>query len=598
MSRVRFRPRVESLDDRCLPSFSPITSFPVGTTPSVVATADFNNDGRLDLGTSNDDGSVSVLLGDGRGGFGAANQLAALSIGRALAIGDFNNDGNCDLATVGFGPGSYNSTELSVQLGNGDGTFRPALITGLPDGSPLSVAVGDFNADGNMDLVCTYFSVRNPYDPDDYYSAVQVLLGNGGGGFGGPEYRLPGTYPKGLAVADLNADGNLDVVTADNYANTVSVLMGNGDGTLGYYQGSDFATGPAPLAVAVGDFTDDGIPDLVTAGQTVDLLPGLGGGVFASPIYVSTINNGTVAAADFNSNGKLDVVTVAGTVSVLLGRGDGSFSPPFDAAAGSLPRRVAVGDFNGDRRPDVAVSNAGSSTVSVLLNDGDWSPNTPRLQIGDATVNEGNTGTATAVFTVTISRASGQVVTVAYATGDGGATAGSDYRAASGTVTFAPGETTKTITVQVIGDRLPEPNETFVVNLSSPTNASIADGQGVGTIVDDEPRISIGDVSKSEGRNGKTSFVFTVTLSATYDQPVTISFRTVDGTATTSDSDYVGKAGTLTFAPGETTKTITIVVNGDSKKEADETFYIDLSGNSSNSLITKSRGVGTILNDD
>src|SRR5262249_46381981 len=148
-------------------------------------------------------------------------------------------------------------------------------------------------------------------------------------------------------------------------------------------------------------------------------------------------------------------------------------------------------------------------------------------------------------------------------------------------------------------DRLPEPNETFVVNLSSPTNATIADGQGVGTIVDDEPRISISDVSKKEGKNGQTTlFVFTVSLSAAYDQPVTMSFRTVNGTAKTSDNDYVARTGTLTFAPGETSKTIAIVVNGDSKKEADETFSLDLFGLSSNALFTKNRGLGTILNDD
>jgi hypothetical protein len=106
-------------------------------------------------------------------------------------------------------------------------------------------------------------------------------------------------------------------------------------------------------------------------------------------------------------------------------------------------------------------------------------------------------------------------------------------------------------------------------------------------------------VSKAEGRKNQTTlFTFTVTLSAAYDQPVTVSFRTADGTATTSDGDYVAKAGTLTFAPGETTKTITITVNGDSKKEATEYFYLDLYDNSSNSLFTKSRGTGTILNDD
>ena len=151
----------------------------------------------------------------------------------------------------------------------------------------------------------------------------------------------------------------------------------------------------------------------------------------------------------------------------------------------------------------------------------------------------------------------------------------------------------------VNGDRLPEPNETFSVNLSNPVNAGIADGQGVGTILDDEPRLSISDVAKAEGNRGQTTlFTFTVTLSAAYDQAVTMSFRTVDGTATTSDNDYVAKTCKRTFAPGETTKTITIVVNGDSKKEADETFYLDLFGNSTNSLFSKNRGIGTILNDD
>jgi hypothetical protein len=117
--------------------------------------------------------------------------------------------------------------------------------------------------------------------------------------------------------------------------------------------------------------------------------------------------------------------------------------------------------------------------------------------------------------------------------------------------------------------------------------------------VDDEPRISIGDVTRYEGTKGHTTvFTFAVTLSAAYDQPVTMSFRTADGTAKASDQDYVAQSGTLTFAPGETSKTITIEVKGDSKKEADETFYLDLFSNSSNSLFTKNRGIGTILNDD
>jgi hypothetical protein len=227
-------------------------------------------------------------------------------------------------------------------------------------------------------------------------------------------------------------------------------------------------------------------------------------------------------------------------------------------------------------------------------------PGTPSVSIANApAVTEGHTGTRTATFTVTLSAASNQTVTVAYATADGTATAGTDYQAASGTLTFAPGEISKAITVQAVGDRLPEPTETFVVNLSSPTNAYIAAGQGVGTIVDDEPRISISDVSKKEGKRKQTTlFTFTVTLSVAYDQPVTISFRTADGTAKTGDADYVAKTGTITFAPGETTRTITIEVKGDTKKEASEYFYLDLFGNSTNSLFARGRGTGTILNDD
>jgi hypothetical protein len=224
----------------------------------------------------------------------------------------------------------------------------------------------------------------------------------------------------------------------------------------------------------------------------------------------------------------------------------------------------------------------------------------PYVSINSVSGVEGNTGTTALTFTVSLSAVASAPVTVTYATADGSATlAGGDYQAASGTVTFAVGQTSKTITVLVNGDRRGEYDESFSVNLTGATGAIIANGTGYGTIVDDEPRISISDVSKKEGKKGQTtSFTFTVTLSATYDQPVTVSYQTVNGTATTGGNDYVAKAGTLTFAPGETTKTITISVKGDSKKEASENFYLDLFGLSSNALFTRKRGTGTILNDD
>jgi probable HAF family extracellular repeat protein len=224
---------------------------------------------------------------------------------------------------------------------------------------------------------------------------------------------------------------------------------------------------------------------------------------------------------------------------------------------------------------------------------------TPLVTIDDVTITEGNSGTRTAVFTVRLSQASSQTVTVNFATAISDAIPGSDYQPNSGTLTFAPGATQMTISVPVIGDRRGEPNETFFVNLSSASNALITGGQGIGTIVDDEPRISLGDVTKVEGKKGaRTQFTFTVTLSAAYDQPVTMSFRTADGTATAGDGDFVSRSGTLTFAPGETTKTITIEVKGDRKNEANETFFVDLFDLSSNAQFNRSRGIGTILNDD
>jgi probable HAF family extracellular repeat protein len=263
---------------------------------------------------------------------------------------------------------------------------------------------------------------------------------------------------------------------------------------------------------------------------------------------------------------------------------------------------------------DLGVAVANAINAAGQIAGADWDPDytyshailltptadpPPALTIENVNIFEGQLGTVSAVFTVSLSAAHDQAVTVDFSTADGTATAGSDYQAISGTVTFAPGETRKTITVSINGDRLAEPDETFVVNLSGATNAIIVDSQGTGTIFDDEPHVRISDVSKTEGKKNQTTlFTFTVTLSAAYDQPVTVSYRTVDGTARTSDGDYVAKTGTLIFAAGETTKTITIEVKGDGKREANETLYVDLYGSSATAALDKSRGIGTILNDD
>ena len=212
---------------------------------------------------------------------------------------------------------------------------------------------------------------------------------------------------------------------------------------------------------------------------------------------------------------------------------------------------------------------------------------------------EGNKGTSALTFTVSISSPSDAPMTVNYATADGSATvAGSDYQAASGLVTFAPGETSKTIVVQVKGDRRGEYDESFNINLSDATGVRIANGTGYGAIVDNEPRISMTSVQLREGHGGTKVMRFTVSLSFAYDKPVTVRFATHNDTARTGNNDYVPTSGKLTFAPGQKTKTISVTIKGDTRREADESFYILLSNAGSNTILWDPYGWGTIRNDD
>lgn len=224
---------------------------------------------------------------------------------------------------------------------------------------------------------------------------------------------------------------------------------------------------------------------------------------------------------------------------------------------------------------------------------------TPAFSIDDVNQAEGDAGTTNFTFTVTLSVASSQPLSVQYATVDGIAVAGSDYAAASGTLSFAANETSKTVTVAVNGDTASEVNETFFVNLSNASGATIADSQGVGTIRNDDglPGLAISDVTKFEGQRGSTSFTFTATLSYASANTVTVYYVTADGSAKTSDKDYTAASGTLTFNPGEISKTITVSVRGDTKVEPDETFFVNLSS-PTNAILADSQGLGTIRNDD
>ncbi|HWP53694.1 MAG TPA: Calx-beta domain-containing protein, partial [Pyrinomonadaceae bacterium] len=320
------------------------------------------------------------------------------------------------------------------------------------------------------------------------------------------------------------------------------------------------------------------------AGASFITVNRLGDTSAAVAVNCATSNGTATAGADYTAS--------SGTLSFAIGETSKTFSVPI--INDSLNESNETVNLTLSNVTGNAVLGTPSTAVLTII-DNDLPPT---LSINDVSVSEGNSGTTSANFTVSLSAASGQTVTVNYATASGTATAGSDYQSASGTLTFSPGDTSKPITVLVNGDALNEADETFVVNLSGASNASIIDTQGAGTITNDDPVpfLSINDVSLTEGNSGTTSANFTVSLSAASGQTVTVNYATANSTAT-AGSDYVATSGTLTFAPGEATKTVTVTVNGDTANEPDETFFLDLSS-PTNATITQSRGTATITNDD
>ncbi|OYX04045.1 MAG: hypothetical protein B7Z15_17900, partial [Rhizobiales bacterium 32-66-8] len=245
-------------------------------------------------------------------------------------------------------------------------------------------------------------------------------------------------------------------------------------------------------------------------------------------------------------------------------------------------------------------SAGGTAATGLSLNgEGNEPPVLPTLTVGDASVVEGNSGTKQMVFTVSLSKAATGPVTVAYATVDGTATAGQDYVAKSGTITFAAGETQKTVSVTINGDRVAELNETLALRLSAPTGATLADGAAAGTILTDDvivPKIAIADASMKEGDSGTRDLAFTVTLSEATSGPVTVTYATADGSAK-AGADYIAQTGTVTFAAGETSKVINVKVIGDTTVEINEGMKVNLT-TATGGKIADGAAVGTIVNDD
>jgi uncharacterized protein (TIGR03437 family) len=394
-----------------------------GPSLSYIVAGDFNGDGRLDLvtasGTGTQSGTASLLLNSGGGVFQAPQVLSVGAAGPStLAAADFNGDTKLDLA-IGT------ATGVSILLGNGDGTFQAAAT--YPTGSiPSSILVDDFTGDGKLDVV-----ILNAGQ-----NAVSVLRGTGSGAFS-PAVTSPGGYSPAnylgyMVYSDLNHDGKLDLVIRYSFWDVLSVLLGNGDGS---FQPSRDYVAPANSSSLAIVPLDDGkfllfMRDGVTRDQIIMTAPG--DGTINAPTFIPTsgssalaagdlngdakadlalgvsgqalvrINNGAgfntpvpyalpgtpaaLALVDVNKDGNLDLIAPLsnGTLGILLGSTNGSLGLVATFAAGSNPSNAVFSDFNGDGKIDIAVSQSSSTSIYVLLGNGNGSFQSPTVLTNSA----------------------------------------------------------------------------------------------------------------------------------------------------------------------------------------------------------------------
>ncbi|HEV7747791.1 MAG TPA: Calx-beta domain-containing protein [Pyrinomonadaceae bacterium] len=453
-----------------------------------------------------------------------------------------------------FGGSTISINDLSVTEGNAATSTANFTVT-LSPASTQTVTV-QYTTAGNTAL-----------SPSDFVAASGTVTFTPG-----QTSQPVGVTINGDTAFEPNETFNVNLSNSVN----ATIADAQGVGTINNDDGQP--------AISIGDVAvTEGNAGTTTAAFTVSLTN-------ASSQTV-TVNYAT--AGDTATSGT-DFVATSGTATI---------NPGFVSTTVNV---TVNGDttFEGNEFFLVNLTSPTNATISDsqatgVINNDDAQP-TISLAIDDVSVAEGNAGTGTAGFTVTLSNASAQTVTVNYATAGGTATAGSDYVTTSGMLTFTAGQLTQPVSVTVNGDTVFEPNETFNVNLSGATNATIADDQGIGTITNDDaqPTISINDVTQNEGNASTTDYDFTVSLSNASSQSITVNAVTADSSALTGDSDYTGVASTmLTFNANTTTQHFHVMVNGDTKFEPGEAFVVNLSG-ATNATISDNQGVGNITNDD
>ncbi len=340
--------------------FSAAASAPTGASPNGVCTADLNGDGILDVVTANSTGaSVTVRLGTGGGAFGPPGNFAmAGTQPRGIAAGDVDNDGDIDLAVAT----GLNTPAISVRMliNAGNGFFALGAGLTLPD-TPQEPALADVNADGNLDLLTANF-----------FGSASIRLGNGAGAFSGSQYLVEFAPCTSIAVGDVDNDGDLDLVTGSYGGNTVSIRLNDGLGN--FSGGSDLTLISQPRNVALADVTADGILDIIVAGDGVERAVGLGSGAFASFISLggAGIQVNDVATADIDADGDLDVLastTTPAQVKAYLNTGFGlTYTAGSITPVSASVLNLTTGDLDNDGDIDFLASSTGNSTVNVLLN--------------------------------------------------------------------------------------------------------------------------------------------------------------------------------------------------------------------------------------
>ena len=562
-----------------------------------------NNSGTLTVSNSIIFGNTATTGDDCNGTItSAGNNISTCSLGGS---GDISTDPNLQpLALNGGETLNYAVDSGSSAVDSGSNALCPAddqrgNLRPL-DGNGDSTATCDIGAyeygigffisdatltEGDAGSAAMSFTVTRSFITDTTYTVDYATLENGTA-ISDTDYTAVPPTTLTFNPSDITKTVTIDILgdTLDENDETFSVVLSN----------------QSP-EVFVGDFSGTGTildnddPPTLTIGD-VTVTEGSSTAVFTATLSAAS---GKTIEVDYET---MDGTAEAGSDYTAVLPTTLTFNPGDTEETFAIDITTDALDED-DETFSVALSNesnvtlADSSAQATITDDDE----PPTISIADATVSEGNSGTTTADFIVTLSAPSGKTITINYATAAASATAGTDYEVVtSGTLTFPPGDTTETATVTVNGDTIDENNETFLVNLSNESNVTIGDGQATGTITDDDaqPTASINDATTTEGDSGTVTAVFTVTLSAASEKTITINYNSTNGSAT-AGSDYTAvPASVLTFDPGDPlSKTISVTVLGDENPEDDEQFFINLTG-SSNVTLVDSQGIGTIIDDD